>query len=355
MKTFKKGLTIIIVLNMITIVLSGFSIKAISKIPTITSRRTVKAGVLIYSSDVFSSRVAKSLEDIQKENENKIKFTLFNGEGSLIKQSELLDKMLKDNYDLILANIADKMKPEQIDDLVYKSRQKNIPLIFFNVTPTNLNTIKSYHKSLIINNDSKQAGVLQGKMIADLWNTNREAIDKNRDNILQYVIIKGIPDSFSAEERSKYSISTINETGIKIQELVSINANWSKEVAENSIESLFLGYADKIEAIIANSDSMAIGAIEALQKYGYNIGNKAKTIPTFGIGGIPEAQDLIKKGFMAGSVFQDPRSFADALYTVGMNLISNKNPLEGTNYKFDETGVVILIPFEKNIVKNEKQ
>jgi methyl-galactoside transport system substrate-binding protein len=55
---------------------------------------------------------------------------------------------------------------------------------------------------------------------------------------------------------------------------------------------------------------------------------------------------------MIGSVFQDPRIFADALYTVGMNLVSDKNPLEGTNYKFDETGVVILLPFEKNIVKN---
>jgi methyl-galactoside transport system substrate-binding protein len=87
--------------------------------------------VLVYSDDVFSFSVTKSLEDIQKENENKVEFTLFN------------------------------------------------------VTPISLNTIKSYPKSLIINNDSKQAGVLQGKIIADLWNIDREAIDKNRDNILQ--------------------------------------------------------------------------------------------------------------------------------------------------------------------------
>ena len=33
---------------------------------------------------------------------------------------------------------------------------------------------------------------------------------------------------------------------------------------------MFLTYGDKIEVIIANSDSMAIGSVKALQKYGYN-------------------------------------------------------------------------------------
>ena len=88
---------------------------------------------------------------------------------------------------------------------------------------------------------------------------------------------------------------------------------------------------------------MAIGAVKALQHYGYNIGDKAKTIPVYGINGRPEAQELIKKEFMAGSVFQNPRTYADALYTIGMNFVSGKNPIEGTNYEFDITGVVIHI------------
>ena len=97
--------------------------------------------------------------------------------------------------------------------------------------------------------------------------------------------------------------------------------------------------------IISNNDAMAIGAIEALQKYGYNKENSIKNIPVFGIDGIPAAQDLIKKGFMTGTVFEDPNDTAEALYKVGMNLISNKPPSEGTEYKFDETGTVIRIPY----------
>ena len=57
---------------------------------------------------------------------------------------------------------------------------------------------------------------------------------------------------------------------------------------------------NKIEVIIANNDSMAIGAIQALQEYGYNKGDKTKIIPVVGVDAIPEAQDLIKKGIMTG-------------------------------------------------------
>lgn len=45
---------------------------------------------------------------------------------------------------------------------------------------------------------------------------------------------------------------------------------------------------------------------------------------------------------------------ADALYRVGMNLVYNKNPLEGTKYVFDETGVAIRIPFKEYIVSSNQ-
>ncbi|EKQ57949.1 MULTISPECIES: hypothetical protein [unclassified Clostridium] len=56
---------------------------------------------------------------------------------------------------------------------------------------------------------------------------------------------------------------------------------------------------------------------------------------------MPEAKDLINNGFMAGSVPVDPRAMADALYVTGMNLISGRNPIEGTNYIFEKPRVLI--------------
>jgi len=104
-----------------------------------------------------------------------------------------------------------------------------------------------------------------------------------------------------------------------------------KKMRAEDIESLFLNYSDKIEAIIANNDAMAIGAIEALQKYGYNKGNKEKNILVVGLDAIPEARYLVNKGFMTGAVIQDARAEAETIYYIGMNLVHGKAPLDGTN------------------------
>lgn len=41
-------------------------------------------------------------------------------------------------------------------------------------------------------------------------------------------------------------------------------------------------------------------------------------------------------------------------FDIGMNLVSNMNPLEDTNYKLDETGVRMLIQYQKYITKNNE-
>lgn len=90
---------------------------------------------------------------------------------------------------------------------------------------------------------------------------------------------------------------------------------------------------------------MAIGAVKALQKYGYNKGESAKYIPVVGIGGVSEVRELIKTGAMTGTADQNSRIHANAIYTIGMNLISGNSPLQGTDYKFDETGITVKLPY----------
>ena len=343
MKIFKKILLLIMITTILTTTLIG-SVQS-----NVASRNPVKVGVLLYNfDDLYISNVRKSLEDIQKANEGKVEFTFFDAKGNQAIQNEIIDSVLKENFNLLLANFVD-VNSSEVDSFIDNANKKNIPVILFPIAPFATDFIKSHPKALVIATDVKQAGILQGKILVDAWNTNKEYIDKNKDNILQYVMLTGPSNDTATVARTKYSVSTINSAGIKTEQLASQACNWNKEIAKNAMESLFLRYDGRIEAIIANSDPMAIGAIEALQKYGYNTWDKTKTIPVVGIDGIPEARDLIKKGFMTGTVVQDPSEMAQALYTVGMNLVDNKDPLEGTEYKFDETGVTIKLPYYEYI------
>jgi methyl-galactoside transport system substrate-binding protein len=343
---FKKVLKFIgLSVIMITIILSYN--KNLARADTrIIEGKIINVGVLLYRfDDAYISLVRQSLEKIQKENEGKVQFTFYDGKNDQSIQNKTLDVLLeKNNVDLLLINLVETNNTR---DVINKIKEKNIPGILFNREPVSIEAIKSYNKSCYIGTEATEAGVLQGKVITNIWNSNKSYIDKNNDGILQYIMLMGETDNLEAITRTKYSILSINNSGIQTQELALKVCNWNKEEAKNATKALLSQLGNKVEAIIANNDSMAIGAIEALQEYGYNKGDKAQTITVVGVDAIPEAQKLIKEGIMAGSVLQDPDALAKALYKVGNNLVYNRNPLYDVEYKFDETQVSIRLQYEE--------
>jgi len=346
MKVLRKILIFILVLVIIIIPLTSFNFKTITASSNIDTRKPIKVGVLFYNfEDPYFSLFRKSLESIQKENENKVEFTFFDGKTNVATQNQIIDNMISENFDLLILNM-DEPKESVVEDIINKIKLKNIPVVLFASTIPNLDILKTYSRVAYIFFTFKEPAILEGKIIVDAWNKDKGSIDKNGDNKLQYIMLKGRETSALSDTRTKYVIETINNAGIQTEELQTVVTNWNRQISRDAISSLFLQYGPNIEAIIANSDTGAIGAIEALQKYGYNLGDKSKTIPVVGIEALPEAQELIKKGYMLGSVFHNPRTMADAIYNVGMNLVSGKNITEGTNYKIDPSGIIIPLEFK---------
>ncbi|BCZ48770.1 galactose ABC transporter substrate-binding protein [Clostridium gelidum] len=350
MKMFKKILAVMIVSVIMTALIASCDQSVTSTSSRVIEGKPVKVAVLLYRfDDDYISLVRQSLEEIQKENEGKVEFTFYDGKNDQSIQNESIDTLLeKDHVDLLLVNLVETNSTRLV---INKIKEKNIPVILFNREPVAIESIKSYSKSYYIGTEAEEAGVLQGKVITKAWNSNKAAVDKNNDNVLQYIMLMGESDNLEAITRTKYSVLTINNAGIETQQLALKVCNWSEEEAKDITKALFLQFGNKIEAIIANNDSMAIGAIKSLQEYGYNKGDKTPTITVVGVDAIPQAQELIKEGIMTGSVLQDPSDLAKALYTVGMNLVYNRNPLYDTEYKFDGTGVSIRLQYKEYISK----
>jgi methyl-galactoside transport system substrate-binding protein len=186
---------------------------------------------------------------------------------------------------------------------------------------------------------------LQGEILANEWNKNKNILDKNNDNVLQYILLKGATNSLVANERTNAVISKLKDSGINLQELAAVNAFWDKNFAESAIDSLYLKYDGTIDAIISNNDAMAIGAIASLQKYGYNKGDTSKYIPVVGIDGLKEAKDLIDKGMMTGTISQDLDILAESLYNVGINIIYDEDSLKNVPYKLVNGKIVVTLPY----------
>ena len=350
MKKLKKILTITLVLVMISSILTGCAEKMARTNSRVVEGKPVKIAVLLIDfADDYISLLRQDLEEIQRKNEGKVEFTFFDSKSDEAIQNENINTVLKNNFDVVLLNILDvKAAPAVIN----KMKEANIPIILFNREPLATDSIKSYKKAFYVGTDAKEAGILQAKILIDKWNTDRASIDKNGDGVMQYIMLKGDKDNIEQIARTKYSILTINNAGIKTEELASVYANWNRELAKEAILQLFLKYGNKIEVIIANDDSMAEGAIDALQTYGYNKGDETPTIAVIGVDALEPVRELIRKGIMTGTVIQDDRGMTETLYTMAMNLVSNKPPLEGVKYKFDQTGIAVRIPYQEFKISN---
>jgi len=163
---------------------------------------------------------------------------------------------------------------------------------------------------------------------------------------LQYVMLKGEPDNPEAVARTEWSIKTVNENGIETEQLGMQICNWDTELASRAMEAWISKFGDEIEFVIANNDGMAQGAIAALQAAGYNKDNKNKYIPVVGVDATDAAKDLIKKGFMTGTVMQDGTAMAEVLFEVANNVSQGFDFLDGTDFKYDTSGVSIRIPYK---------
>ncbi|MDS0524721.1 substrate-binding domain-containing protein [Clostridium sp. SHJSY1] len=343
MKILRKIIVLIQVILIIFALTSTNQINtfASSKI-NVNNRKIANIAVLLHSfEDLYLLEVKQSLEDIQKENSDKVKFTFYDGKNNIVIQNATINSLLKSNVDLFILDLVD-VRESIIKDVISDIQPKNVPIMFMEVPPDVVSKVSKYYdKDVFLYSTSSGEGNLQGKILVDAWNSNKNTIDRNHDDILQYILLKGEPTSPYTIERSKDALLALNNAGIKTEELAQVNANWFKELAKDAINNLFLGYDGKIEAIIANNDAMAIGAIESLQKYGYNTGDKNKTIAVVGIDGLKEAKDLIDKGYMTGTLIQDTRMVSEAFYNIAMNLINNKNPINNTNYTLKEGSIVI--------------
>lgn len=304
-----------------------------------------RIGVIFYDeTDAYLNSVEQYLKQIENSNPEQVKFSFYDSkkdkELQLKQMNYLIDNKLIDVLSINLINLTN----EYVEKVIDKCKEKNIPVILFNDKPNTMDAVQSYGKAIVIATDSVQSGKLQGELIYNLLKDGE--INLSADKILSYIMLEGKIDSESALDRTYYSISTLNSLGVKTNELALIPCQWNRECAKTEVESIFIRYGDTIELIISNNDAMALGAIDALQKYGYNLKGGTKKIPVVGIDAIEEAQQAIKNGIMSGTVLQKPEDTANAIYSIGLNLFYNKPPLDNTIYKYSEPNLIRL-PYYK--------
>lgn len=300
------------------------------------SRSTI--GVAIYkASDTF---MIWERDAIVKAAKNKANVDIVDSENSQAIQNDNIDHFIESKVDALAINPVDRTMAGMLID---KAKAADIPVVFMNREPLP-DDMKKWDKVYYVGAKAEESGMMEGQLIADYWKAHPEA-DKNQDGVLQYVMLQGEPGHQDAQLRTKYAIQAIEDAGIRVEKVAQDTALWERLKAQDKMAEFLAKSGDRIEAVLANNDDMALGAIDALKAAGYF--KKGKYMPVVGVDAAPPARSALKAGTLLGTVLNDAVNQGIATFNLAHVLAQGELPTKA-NTGYDITdGKYIWISYKK--------
>ena len=274
-------------------------------------------GSAIYKfDDTFMTGVRNNITEAAKGLAN---VDMVDSQNSQATQNDKIDLFITKKVKALEVNPVDRTAAGVIID---KAKKASIPVVFFNREPLP-EDMQKWDKVYYVGAKPEQSGTMEGKLIADYWKTHPEA-DKNKDGVLQYVMLEGEPGHQDAVSRTKFSIKAITDAGIKVEKLADDTAMWDRVKAQEKMAAFLAANGNKIEAVLANNDDMALGAIEALKATGYFKGDKY--MPVVGVDATAAGIQALQDGTMLGTVLNDAKNQAIATFKLSYVLAKGETP-----------------------------
>ena len=140
------------------------------------------------------------------------------------------------------------------------------------------------------------------------------------------LLITGQLGSSPSIDRTRGIKETLDAAGGKYKIVAEQSATWKREqgltVTQNVLTSLG---GQSLQAVVAESDEMALGALEALRSSGVS------GVKVIGFDATPEALKLVRSGDMAATVEQSPKAQAQAALEQLVAHIRKQTPMAGAN------------------------
>lgn len=260
--------------------------------------------------DNFMTYVRTGLEAAAKHQDVQIQFE--DAQGDVVRQLNQVEGFLNQKVDAVIVLPVDTAATANITRAAVAAKT---PLVYVNRHPDERTLPEGV---VTVASNDIEAGQLQMRYLAQKLG--------GKGNV---AIIMGDLAQNATHARTEGVKQVLKDfPGIKIVEQQS--AEWQRSKGMD-LTSNWLLAGTAFNAIVANNDEMAIGAAMALQQAG-----KAKgEIAIVGIDGLPDGLAAIKRGLLAGSVFQDPKAQAAQAVQAAVRMI-----------KGEQVDAQVWVPFE---------
>ena len=284
---------------------------------------SVKIGVALYDQyDTFIGELMSYFVEYlrEKELDTGIRITILreSADGSQEAQNNQVEDFIKAGCDVLCVNLVDRMDAAMIID---RAEAAEVPVIFFNRELVE-EDLQRNDMLYYVGADAAESGRMQGEIAAALCQADFASIDKNGDNVIQYVMLEGEADHQDAVVRTESSIKAMTDAHFTLERLEDEIANWVRSQAETRMQDWLRTHGNDIEIVFANNDDMALGAIDALKRA--EIPRESWPV-VLGIDGTSVGLKAVAAGEMAATVYNDAAGQARGLCDLSFALASGND------------------------------
>ncbi|SCM76887.1 putative rhizopine-binding protein [uncultured Pleomorphomonas sp.] len=246
---------------------------------------------------------AGTLDDVQLQIED--------AQNDISRQQNQIQNFIASKVDALIVNAVDTNATVAMSELAANA---GIPLVFVNRMPVNVDSLPP--KQAFVASDERESGTLEAQEVCRLLNGKGKAL-----------VMMGELSTFHARQRTQDIedvFSTPECSGIEIVDKQT--ANYMR-VQGADLMSNWLSAGIEFNAVVANNDEMAIGAIQSMKAAGLDM----KDIVVGGIDATADALEAMKAGDLDVTVFQNAAGQGQGAVDAALKLVKGE-PVETKVY-----------------------
>lgn len=226
-----------------------------------------------------------------------VKVQIADGQMNAEKQVGQVENFISQGVDAIVLN---PISMDGCAPAVEAAKEAGIPIITLISITSNQDQADAY-----VGSNAVESGVIEGEMMAEDLG--------GKGNIVVMFGQMGHDAQIGRYDGLKQAIE-----GTEIEIIAEQTGNWSREEGMKLMEN-WLTSGKEIDAVVAQNDAMALGAVMAIEAKGLT-----GQIKVYGIDAQGEALDAVEKGTMNGTVFQNAKEQGTKCVDVALDAAQGK-------------------------------
>ena len=226
-------------------------------------------------------------------------------QNDVAKQLDQINNFIASGVDAIIVNPVDTSATQAMTNA---AKNAGVPLVYVNREPINVNSLPD-GQAFVASNEI-ESGTLEAFEVCKMLRAQGKA------GGAKAYIIMGELSNQAAVQRTKDVEDVIGMDMCKFIKIIDKQtSNWSREQAQNLMTN-WLSSGESFDAVIANNDESAIGAIQAMKAAGLDM----KVIIVGGVDATQDALAAMQAGDLDVTVFQDAAGQGAGALTTALKL-----------------------------------